>query len=217
MKNFMTSRFGRVFIFALLGILLGGLIALGSLLWERNTQTVLIKKDPHQNSATMPIQNLANIGGDFSLTDMNGHSVTAQDFRDKFKFLYFGFTYCPTICPTELQKMASVMNALTPEQQDKVHFLFVTIDPERDTAPVMKDYVGLFHPKLIGLTGTQEQINAVKKEFKIYAAKIPQGDSYTMDHSSFIYVFDKQDRLKAIFRSSDTEEKILKRMQELLS
>jgi len=148
-----------------------------------------------------------NFGGSFELTDHTGKTVTDKDFENQWRMIYFGFTYCPAICPTELQRMATVLKKLDDTGAD-ITPLFITIDPERDTADVMKDYVELFHPRMMGLTGTPTQIDAVKKAYKIYANKVQDEamNDYTMDHSSFIYFIDANNNLIRIFKMDDTIE-----------
>lgn len=143
-------------------------------------------------------------GGPFTLTDHTGKRVTEKDFTDKYRLIYFGFTYCPAICPTELSKITAALNTLGDKGKD-IQPLFITIDPERDTVEKMKSYVSLFHPKLVGLTGTPAEISSVLKGYKIYAAK-RQDESmsdYTMDHSSYIYFMAPDDRLLHIFKMED--------------
>ncbi|MCB1530846.1 MAG: SCO family protein [Rhodospirillales bacterium] len=146
-----------------------------------------------------------NFGGPFSLTDHNGKPVTDRDFSGQYRLIYFGFTFCPAICPTELQKISGALDLLG-ERSKKIRPLFITVDPERDTADVMKNYVRLFHPDLVGLTGTAAQIEAVKKSYKVYSKKVrdPDMNDYTVDHSSFIYFMDPEDRLLSIFTTKDT-------------
>ena len=143
-------------------------------------------------------------GGPFTLSDHNNVTVTEKDFTGKYRLIYFGFTYCPAICPTELSKITSVLNTLG-DKGKAIQPVFVTVDPERDTPEKMKNYVSLFHPSLIGLTGTPEQVKSMLKTYKIYAAKVQDEtmSDYTMDHSSFIYFMDPDDRLLHIFKISD--------------
>jgi protein SCO1 len=143
-------------------------------------------------------------GGPFTLTDHNGKRVSEKDFTGKYRLIYFGFTYCPAICPTELSKITAALNTLGDKGKD-IQPLFITIDPERDTPEKMKSYVSLFHPKLIGLSGSPDEIKSVLKGYKIYAAK-RQDESmsdYTMDHSSYIYLIAPDDRLLHIFKMED--------------
>jgi protein SCO1/2 len=146
------------------------------------------------------------VGGPFSLIDQNGKPVTEKDYAGKYKLMYFGFTSCPDICPTELQKFNMALKALGDDAKDIVP-IFVTTDPERDTPEVMKDYVALFNPKIVGLTGTQDQLKQIEDEFKVYAVRqdISSGEtkSYVMNHSSFTYFLGPDDKLLLIFRNED--------------
>lgn len=156
-----------------------------------------------QQTGLMPVTDDA-FGGPFTLVDQNGTTVTEKDFTGKYRLIYFGFTYCPAICPTELSKITAALNQLGDKGKAIVP-IFITVDPERDTAEKMKNYVSLFHPSLVGLTGTPDQIKDVLKHYKIYAAKRQEDGmtDYTMDHSSFIYFMDPQDRLLRIFKTGD--------------
>lgn len=148
------------------------------------------------------------IGGPFTLIDHTGKTVTEKDFPGH-KLVYFGFTYCPAICPTELQKIAQVMEELGP-RGDSLQPLFITVDPERDTPQIMQKYVEMFHPRLVGLTGSPAQIEAAVKAYRVYAAKA-QDDAlsdYTMDHSSFTYLISHDNKLLAIYKIQDKAEDI---------
>ena len=149
------------------------------------------------------VEQNVQIGGDFILIDQDGKLFNSNSLKGKLTLVYFGFTYCPAICPTELQKITTAYSTLPKDAQDKIQLYFVSIDPERDTQEIMKNYMALFDPKWMGLRGTEAQTEAVKKAYKIYAAKIPQGDSYTMDHSTFIYVMGPDGTLKHMFRNTD--------------
>ncbi len=148
-------------------------------------------------------------GEPFTLQSTAGGTASEKSWPDKYKLIYFGFTYCPAICPTELQKVAHVMNSLG-EKADVIQPLFITVDPERDTLAKMQDYVAMFHPRLIGLTGTTAQIKDTLKGYKIYAAKAEEEglSDYTMDHSSFIYFIAPDRRLLQIYKMDDTAENI---------
>ncbi len=161
-------------------------------------------KDEGGSTSLIAVTN-DTFGGPFSLTDQNGNTVTDKSFEDQYKLIYFGFTFCPAICPTELSKITVALNSLG-DTANKIQPLFITVDPERDTVEKMKNYVNLFHPSLIGLTGSPEDIKGVLKEYKIYAAKVkdPNMTEYTVDHSSFVYLIAPDGRLLHIFRSSDS-------------
>lgn len=155
----------------------------------------------------------AAIGGPFTLVNEGGTTVTEQDFAGQYKLIYFGFTYCPAICPTELQKITLALNTLAEEDADmagKIRPVFISVDPERDTPDVLKEYVTLFHPRMTGLTGSPQQVEAAKKSFRVYAAKVQteEANDYTVDHSSFIYFMGPDNSLISIYRMEDTAAQI---------
>lgn len=150
------------------------------------------------------------VGGPYALTDHNGKAVTEKDYTAPYKLIYFGFTYCPAICPTELQKITQTMKLLGPEEA-QVQPIFITIDPERDTVDVMREYVKLFHPRLVGLTGSRAQLDEVLKNYRVFANKVQNEDNtdYTMDHSSFIYLMNADNELISIYRTEDGADMIV--------
>jgi protein SCO1/2 len=132
----------------------------------------------------------SGVGGPFTLTDQNGRLVSDRDFRGKYQLLYFGYTFCPDVCPTTLNDVTEAMRKLGAKAGD-IQPIFITIDPRRDTPPVLKRYVAAFDSRLIGLTGTAEQIARVAREYRVYYAPHRTGpgpDDYTMDHSSVLYL-----------------------------
>lgn len=132
----------------------------------------------------------ALVGGPFSLTDQDGKRVTDQDFRGKYMLIFFGYTYCPDVCPSELQVMSAALDQLGP-QADKIQPIFITIDPARDTPETLKVYVSNFHPRLIGLTGSEADIASVAKAYRVYYAKAQGSENkadYLMDHGSILYL-----------------------------
>jgi protein SCO1/2 len=139
------------------------------------------------------------IGGPFKLTDQDGKPITESDMRGKPFLVFFGYTHCPDICPTTLFELSEVLHAMG-KDADGIRGLFITADPERDTAAVMKDYLSSFDPHLRGATGTQQQIEAIEKEYRVYAKKVPtKNGDYSMDHSAIVYLMDKQGRFVAPF------------------
>ncbi len=164
----------------------------------------VVSKTPAQQTGLMAVTDDA-FGGPFRLSDHTGKTVTEKDFTGKYRLIYFGFTYCPAICPTELAKITGALNSLGDKGKD-IQPIFITVDPERDTVEAMGKYVTLFHPSLVGLTGTPEEITKTLKSYKIYAAKVQDEtmNDYTMDHSSFIYFMGPDDRLLHIFKMEDT-------------
>jgi protein SCO1/2 len=139
----------------------------------------------------------ADFGKGFTLTDHNGATRTLADFKGKVVVMFFGFTHCPDVCPTTLAAMGQAMKQLGPDAE-RVQVLLVTVDPERDTPAVLKQYVTAFDPRFIGLTGDAQAIARTTKEFKVIAQKNPGADpqSYTIDHSAGTYLFDTQGRLR---------------------
>ncbi|GAA0588533.1 SCO family protein [Caenispirillum bisanense] len=158
------------------------------------------------------------IGGPFTLVDGDGRTVTEQDFRGKWMVIYFGYTYCPDVCPTGLSSIGQAVDMLPEAQQDKVVPLFISVDPERDTPEVVGDYVGHFHPRMVGLTGSEEQVAAVAKEYKVYYKKVQDGDGpYLMDHSAIAYVMGPDGQFVRHFSHGVPPEDMAKALGELLA
>ena len=133
----------------------------------------------------------AAIGGPFHLTDQSGESVTEKNLLGKPSIIFFGFTHCPDICPTSLFEMSEVLRAMGPDAS-KVNAYFVSVDPDRDTAAAMKDYLSSFDPNLKGLTGTPDEVAKIISAYRVYARKVPLKDGdYTMDHTALIYLMDR--------------------------
>lgn len=139
----------------------------------------------------------ASFGRDFALTDANGKARTLADFRGKAVVVFFGFTQCPDVCPTTLATLAEAMKQLGADA-DRVQVLFVTIDPARDTAELLRNYVPAFDKRFLGLYGDDDATQRVAREFKIIYQKQPGStpETYTMDHSAGTYIFDAQGRLR---------------------
>lgn len=143
----------------------------------------------------------ADYARDFQLTDHNGQVRSLQDFRGKVVVVFFGYTQCPDVCPTSLQELVEAKQLLGAEGE-RLQGIFVTVDPERDTAELLKAYVENFDPSFLALRGSPEQLAAVAKDFKIYYKKVPGSTptSYTMDHSAGSYVYDPAGRLRVYHR-----------------
>lgn len=150
-----------------------------------------------------------SVGGPFTLENAAGRTVTDADFRGRYMLVYFGYTFCPDVCPTELQTMISALSSLGKEA-GRITPVFITIDPERDTPKVMGEYTKLFSDRLVGLTGSAAQIAAAAKAYRVYyaRAKSAQATGYLMDHSSFIYLMGPDGKLAALF-GHDTDAKQL--------
>lgn len=143
----------------------------------------------------------AKIKSAFTLTDHHGRTVTERDFRGRWQLVFFGYTFCPDVCPTTLAVMAQVVDALG-DDAARVAPLFITVDPARDTPQVMAEYVGAFHSRIIGLTGTNEQIKAAAKSFRIYAGREEKPDApggYLMGHSGYMYLMTPDGEYDSVF------------------
>jgi protein SCO1/2 len=188
-----ATHFVRVqtFLFSLAGLF--AVLASG-LVWYVTTQL------PSQQTSGEAA--LASIGGPFVLTDQDGHRRSSGDFRGRFVLLYFGYTYCPDVCPTTLQDMATALSKLGPKSA-RVVPAFITIDPERDTPAVLKKYVAAFGPRFVGLTGSVADITRVAHSYRVYFARQPApGGGYSVDHSSILYLLGPDGKLIAIFDAS---------------
>jgi len=204
MKKPMKRRLIRTLILCLVGLAIGGALAAYEIMNDPRYET---------RSAESKVAGV-KVGGAFSLTDQDGKTRTDKDFSDRLKIVYFGFTYCPAICPTELGKITRALKAVEgedPAALQKLYPVFVTVDPERDTPAVLKDYLSLYHPSFTGLTGTPDQIESMKKAYRIYAAKVQDEGmtEYTMDHSSFIYLLAPDDTVLGIYRAADEADMIV--------
>ena len=151
-------------------------------------------------------QTVATIGGPFRLTDQNGRTVSDQDLKGHPFLVFFGFTHCPDVCPTTLFEVSEILRSLGPDANG-TRALFITVDPERDTPSVMKDYVSNFDPHVWGLTGDPAAIAAVAKAYRVYYKKVPlDGGGYTMDHTAIVYLMDRNGRFVAPFNLKRSAE-----------
>jgi cytochrome oxidase Cu insertion factor (SCO1/SenC/PrrC family) len=158
------------------------------------------------------------IGGPFTLVDQNGRTVTNETLKGKPTLIYFGYTFCPDVCPTSLLLMETAVEKLGPDAAKKVNLVFITIDPERDTQKLIKDYVSNFSPTFIGLTGTPEQVTAAARAYRVYYQKVPgkDGAPYLMDHSSIVYLLDRNGRFVTHFTHEAKAEAIAAGVERLL-
>lgn len=158
-------------------------------------------------AATPPLAG-AKIGGPFTLIDQDGKTVRDTDFAGRYRLVYFGYSYCPDICPVDLQKLMRGLAAFEksdPARGAKIAPMFITIDPERDTPAALKPFVSRYHPRLLGLTGTPEQIAAVAKAFVVIYNKVPGSapDRYLMAHSQLAFLMDPQGKPLALLPLDD--------------
>jgi protein SCO1 len=141
----------------------------------------------------------AAIGGPFQLTDQAGAIVTEKDLQGKPTLIFFGFTHCPDVCPTSLFEISEILRAMG-KDADRVNAYFISVDPERDNAAAMKDYLSSFDPHLRGLTGDPAAVQKVISEYRVYAKKVPLKDGdYTMDHTALIYLMDRDGKFVSPF------------------
>jgi protein SCO1/2 len=158
------------------------------------------------------------IGGPFVLVDHDGRAVSDRDFAGRLLLIYFGFTNCPDMCPLAMQEMAVALDALGPKAKD-VQPLLITVDPQRDTPETLKRYVAQFHPRILGLTGTPEQIDAAVRAYRVYAARA-KGESvehhYSVDHTGLIYVMGKGGEYLAHFSSGTSGATMAERLRRWL-
>ncbi len=160
----------------------------------------------------------SELGGPFQLIDHNGQSVTDAVYAGKFLLIFFGFTHCPDVCPTELSAMATALDDLGP-LAERVQPLLVSIDPARDKPAALKEYVVAFHPRIVGLTGSDEQIAAVAKAYRVYYGKGPVDaeGNYAMDHSAFVYLMGPDGKLRSVFRAGASPEIMAAEMQKQIA
>lgn len=157
----------------------------------------------------------ALIGGPFQLTDQDGRARTDADFRGRYLLVYFGYTSCPDVCPTTLQTITNAMAKLGGDAA-KVTPVFITIDPARDTPAVMKAYAANFDPRLVALTGSDAEIAAAAKAYRIYYAKVGEGANYSMDHSSIVYLMGPDGKYLGHFGMDATADDIAKGVRSQL-
>ena len=161
----------------------------------------------------------ALVGGPFTLTDQTGRKVTDKDFRGHYMLVFFGYTYCPDICPTELQVMSAALDNLG-AKADAIQPIFITFDPQRDTPEVLKQYITNFHPRLVGLTGTPEEIAVAAKAYRVFYNRLDNTsgpDTYLMDHSTITYLMDKQGKFLKHFSYSTDAAALAQDLEKLIS
>lgn len=156
-------------------------------------------------------------GGDFSLQSADG-PVTLNDYRNKVVVLYFGYTFCPDICPTSLSLLSVTLNELTAEELQQVQAVFVSVDPERDTLKHLKTYAGYFHQNIIGATGSREQIDATVKKYGAgyNIVKSATEADYSVDHTSYTYIIDKSGKLRFSLPHGTSADEVSKNIRSLL-
>ena len=165
---------------------------------------------------------LTNVSGhmpdlDFTLTDDHGKAVTGANYRGKVALLYFGYTHCPDVCPLTLAQLHTVMQKLGP-LADGVRILFVSVDPTRDTPAVLHAYVGAFDPRVVGLSGSAREVEALSKRYRSAFTREPDGKdgSYEVSHSSAVYVFDRDGRARVLSTPASAQDDLVHDLRLLL-
>jgi len=188
----MTTRTARLLL--ALGAFVAGLVLFSAVIF------IVTGRTP------TPIAMTSAVGGPFKLVDQNAKPITDQDMKGRPFLVFFGFTHCPDVCPTTLFDVSEVFRALGPDAKD-VRALFITVDPERDTPAVLKDYLSSFDPRIVGVTGDDTAVASVEKAYRVYAKKVPlDGGGYTMDHTALVYLMNKDGHFVAPFSTKRKPE-----------
>jgi protein SCO1/2 len=174
---------------------------------------LLAPKSPANLSSTAPT---VTIGGPFTLTSHTGEKFSADDLKGKPFAVFFGFTHCPEVCPTTLWEMSEAMKALG-EDAEKLRMVFVSVDPERDTPEVLANYIQSFGDNVVGLTGTQAEVDAVGKAYRAYWKRVPvDGGDYTMDHTASVYLMDDKGDFSGMISYEENSETRLQKLRLLI-
>lgn len=171
------------------------------------TVLLLVPEPPQQ--ARVPI------GGPFRLTSHEGRPFTDENLKGKPFLVFFGFTHCPEVCPTTLHDLSQDLESLG-RDAEKLNVAFITVDPARDTPELMKTYLSSFDPRIVGLTGTEEEIAAVAKAYKIYYRKVPTDGDYTMDHTATIFLMDSKGDFYGTSNFQESDEVRRSKLQQLV-
>ena len=198
-------------------IIIGGSLALIVVL----VAAVLLRPQPQGPSIAQPMGSAA-IGGEFTLTDDSGETFTDEDLKGKASLIYFGYTYCPDVCPYSLQAMKAALGQLSEGEREQFRTVLISVDPERDTVDALHQYVQseAFPDGLIGLTGTAEQVDAAKAAYKVYSAKVEdEGSSaqYLVDHTSLIFLMGKDGEFVSAFTHQEPPETIAKGLRDYIA
>ncbi len=209
----MGNRFRQITMLALLGFFLGTASAWHQVSKEQDAGYQVAQIEPAAGTSLMG----SEIGGPFTLIDHEGRQVTERNYEGSYKLIFFGFTYCPDVCPVELRKMAEAMKEMGPVAAN-IQPIFITTDPARDTPETMKQYVKMFHPRLVGLTGSPDELKKVRDEYKVYAAKVedPKLSDYTMNHSSYMFLMGPDNEPLALFTTQDSPADIAQDVQNII-
>ncbi|KAK9807009.1 hypothetical protein WJX72_010700 [[Myrmecia] bisecta] len=187
----------------------------GGILYYFNTQKAKKLEDIRTQAASV---GKAAIGGPFQLVDQTGKPFSDKNLLGKFALLYFGFTYCPDICPDELEKVAQAISAVEKDTGIQVQPVFISIDPERDSVPQVREYVKEFHPRMIGLTGTMDQVKAAARAYRVYFTKTDdEGPDYLVDHSIIEYLIDPKGEFVTFYGKNFTAKELAESMKKIVT
>ncbi len=184
----------------------------GGLLWHESDMVPGLGKSV--------ITGQADVGGPFHLIDQNGNAVSDADYRGRYMLIYFGYSFCPDVCPTTLGVMAQALDRLGPERARRIVPIFITIDPQRDTPKVLAEYMKAFGPSFIGLTGRDAAIKDAEKKYRVYAVKKPlpsssgSGGAYGMDHSSVLYLMGPNGKLVNFYDEAISPDDLAKDLRQ---
>jgi len=170
---------------------------------------LLLLPGPQPSASKVPI------GGPFRLTSHEGKAFTDEDLKGKPFAVFFGFTHCPEVCPTTLYDLTQDLEALG-KDADRLRVAFITVDPAQDTPELMKTYLGSFDPRIVGLTGTEEEIAAVAKAYKVYYRKVPTESGYTMEHTATILLMDSRGEFYGTSNFQESQEVRREKLRKLV-
>jgi protein SCO1/2 len=176
--------------------------------------TVFVMRQLDEDS---PAANIASIGGPFTLTDQHGNTVTEADLKGHPSAMFFGYTFCPDVCPTTLFEMTNLLEKLGPDA-DKLKVYFVTVDPERDTQQALSEYLQAFDPRIIGLTGSREKIDEALKAYRVFSRKVERDDGspYLMDHTAGVYLLDSDGTFTGTIDYQEEEDTAFAKLKRLI-
>ncbi|HEX6142034.1 MAG TPA: SCO family protein [Geminicoccaceae bacterium] len=184
------------------------LLALGSLIGVG-----AVMRAPAEDPGSAAVE----IGGPFRLTDQHGRRVAAKDFEGQWMLVYFGYTFCPDVCPMTLTNMTQALDELPDEIAGRIVPVFITVDPKRDTVEQLAEYAPLFHDRLVALTGTDAEVKAATRAYRVYFAKADANagaEDYMMDHSGFIYLMGPDGRYRAHFSHTTPVDQLVRRLEQ---
>ncbi len=212
----------RKHVYAVAAVLLAALTAASA--WEFYAAREAARKASERQSTTASARR-DTIGGSFTLTDHTGRRVSDADFRGKFLLIFFGYTYCPDVCPTAMANVSLVMEELGSDAAE-VQPLFISVDPERDDPAELADFVGQFDPRIVGLTGTPEEIAEVARKFRVYYRKVTAeelggeasdgADDYLMDHSAYVYLMGPDGGFIEVFSHTEDPAEVARAVREAI-